>query len=294
MAEKLEKPVIELVTYKFYLDDPKDRKEYYEMRKVLESAGYECFCVISLGKEHRIPAGKYEIDTKFLFNNQYDTVETDDHPGYRIFDWFERYTESDFKVGHYIKPFTKGRKLLDEIKVKRAVCRFCGAQYEWPFETGYCTKCRGSQYLTPDKYWMLRLSNVNESYKQWAKNKEIPLPNDVLADIAQQQKIAAQARLEAAIERRLKRMREKKRAAELEYSVIKWLIDKGFTNIENLIFYAHSMTFCLGWRERLTNEDLKFVYSKINDFPKVFPMLNFAIKKGDPNGKSTVVYKSSE
>jgi hypothetical protein len=142
---------------KYHLDitSEPETKEYKELTEKLNKADLQFFNVLSFQKGNDIPEGWHEIDTDFLFSNQYNTKS-----GFRIFEWYEIIHENkNIKEGYYI---SKGMDKLREAQKSQGICGYCGARYnlnEQPKQT-WCDKCLDSEFLTENDLCLLRILPV--------------------------------------------------------------------------------------------------------------------------------------
>lgn len=251
------------VTLKQYSFDtnrsPEDRKAYENLVKDLKARGLKCFSAI--GNRGEQLNGEFEIETKILFDNQYNTVE-----GVRIFEWREPYdiNHTGIKVGYYIDSDISELREAQNTQYK---CNYCGRRYslaELP-DSGYCTACRGSEYLTPKEYKLLKLTPVVESNPEFDE-----VPESVISDIKAVQKEArkesAQQTLESALNSAQKTFDDSVKSARLMHEATLWLVEQGFGEYaDNLIYYNHNDRFCFGWRNSLSSTDP--ILDVLTEFP---------------------------
>lgn len=210
-----------------------------------------------------------EIDLKHLFGNQCNTTD-----GRRIFDWWEEYTQTSYRRGHWIEVTEE----LAQARRDALRCGYCGHTYGPnhdgpPPADGFCEHCLDSAYLKPKAFQMIRLAPVIEP-----EAERPPLTEEELAALMPRY-LEAQTRGNAAraAERRAKERQriedDRKRiyekvipAAEAEYKGKLWLWEHEIS-LDNVIYYNHTGRFCFGWRSKLSQE----VASKLLDVLCEFP-----------------------
>ena len=168
--------------------------------------------------------------------------------GKRIFDWADYMSINNRRLrwGHYVVNIEE----LDEYRRQFYKCGFCGHMETHP---GWCTKCRGSEYLKPKDYPLLKLRQLTTE-----PDYSTQPPADVLASIKEEQAATARRKAVEWHERTLARLEQKIRDAETEREFINFAIDKGLTyqTLQNCIFYSHTGTFCFGWSTPLTDDEI--------------------------------------
>jgi hypothetical protein len=186
------------------------------------------------------------LETKFLFNNQWNTapVSTSD-TGLRVFDWHEQYIPESKKVSGYWLSLSKDAILIRE---STYACGYCGFQTreQTIIGSGFCLNCLESPYLKEKELYLLRLrsiSNKAERPKLSEEEKSWLVPYYIKAQTKLREK---QARKK--LETIKKEKKEKIELAEMEYHGFLWLIHNKIST-ENVIFYPHIRTFCFGWRD---------------------------------------------
>lgn len=245
-----------LITVKTYDFPSATDPGYVALRAKLEARGLPLFNVNAMSGEPRVPAGTYDVDPSHLFNNQVNTVATDESKGWRVFDWYEgiHYSHNGRptprRAGHYIEA-GEGYDALQQARREQFACGYCGARYHLP-DFDWCTKCRGSQYLKPADFPLLRLRPVSEHNPD---RSEQP-PADVLASIGFDHAAADRKRVLAHVERFREENEEKAARRSLELRFRELCAEAGLTmrDLSNLIAYSKPKTtdlrFTFGWRDR--------------------------------------------
>lgn len=271
--------------YCFDIREPDQKKAYGNLRQQLEQthAG-KFFNVLADPKKDRSRAklGQHiteevELETKFLFNNQWN--EAGDN-GRRLFDWYEGIYYNEGRKNKHLKGGHWLEQTPEMIAIRRdtLTCGYCGHHirpgeaHKW-----YCEKCLGSKYLTEKDLKLLRLLPVAERddrrhYITDAERAEIlPLWKEAqgLGQIAreQAQKSRNRQKVAALIPEAEKKAAELIEEANIKTKAFTWLLDHEINILDNVIFYTHTQRFGFGWREPFTPE----VKSKLLDILSEFP-----------------------
>lgn len=214
-----------------------------------------------------IPEGEYEIDESHIFDDQYNTKDTEKGKGFRVFEYSEALTNPTggasprpLGYGYYI---ASGIEEIRALQKQIKVCCYCGEQYK-NTNLVWCTSCRGSEYLQPDKFKLLKLIPVLDKWK--SNFDDIVVPDDVIEDIAKQQKATRQRLLLKRNADKIASINAEIEASKKELSGFQWLIDHDI-NFENCIYYTHTDQFSFGWRNPLTELEQEEIYKKMNGFP---------------------------
>ena len=238
-------------TYYLNLEKENQKKTYNELKEKLKSWGYKLFsCISPIGydeieKYRKAIKGKQEIETNYLFNNQFNTVS-----GYRIFLWKEEIVPNKkIKKGHYIE---YSKELMNAIK-NQYVCGYCGARYNGkPFK--FCNKCLGSEYLEKENYPLLELRSIEKTnFKSTATKQE-------LKDLEKFILSAQNTQREKAFEKRIKEEKGKHQKnlekAKFEHNLAIFLLENRILNSE-WIFYNHTNTIVFGWNSNIDRDKLE-------------------------------------
>lgn len=195
--------------------------------------------------------GTFEVD--YIHADQLTTK-----CGKRIHDWAEYMSPKSRRIrwGHYVENIDE----LNEYRSQFYRCGYCGDTYDHP---SWCESCRGSAYLTPEVYHLLKLNRLD------LPRQHEPVPDDVLASIEEAQHQAAIRIAEQKYISKMKDLNQRIRDAEHEKVFIDEAIRRGLTwqTLDNVIFYGHTQTFCLGWRKPVTETEADAFKSLMNDFP---------------------------
>jgi hypothetical protein len=152
--------------YRYDLDSRIDdreqvKAEYEALIATIKATGLKCSSTIpEIGNsKHRdrltkiraiADNGIVEIETKFLFDNQFNSPEL------RLYFWEEYdYPNKDIKEGYYIELTEEYREILSNT----VQCKFCGKQ-EIKSDKVFCSKCLGNEYLTEDSLELTILTPI--------------------------------------------------------------------------------------------------------------------------------------
>jgi len=205
----------------------------------------------------QIPEGVYEIDLSYIFSNQYNTIETPNSKGFRIFEYCRVYKQNAddlTNIGYYI---AEGIEEIREYQKRLKKCNYCGKQY-LDSDLEFCEACRTSEYLEEKQYHLLRLTNICDEY-----SKE-PLPVHIISDIKTKQIKANLQRENKRQKQALIDLQNEIKEKQLEFDVRKSLFENGFSSkeVDNLIYYSHTKQFCFGWREKV--QDKQSLLDRLN------------------------------
>jgi hypothetical protein len=211
-----------------------------------------------------MPEGEIELDLGHLFDNQWNTVDTAEGNGWRVFDWYQEiHPNSYIKSGHYL---TITQEMIDARDTRRC-CGYCGKQTDDPAPE-FCDQCLGSEYLKESELGLLRL--MPASFDRF-KNDRPELTEREAAELVPIHRERTKERRRASNKARVARQRaqaeRKVKQAEHELEITDWLIehdiDPGLA-----IYYSHTDRWCFGWREPLGPEEVEELLEKLgSEFP---------------------------
>ena len=211
-----------------------------------------------------IPEGKYKIDLKNIFSNQYNTIDTEGKKGYRVFEYSECLTTptgysstEPLGYGYYI---SKGIEEIRAYQKDLNVCGYCGKQY-YKSKKVWCNACLGSEHLTEDNYLLLKLKNINDD--SYYKGK---IPKSIINKIKANQKQARLLMLEKEKIEHMESILRDIKNKKIELKAFTWLVEKDI-DFNNVIFYTHTNTFCFGWRDLLNDKQKEVLNKKLKNFP---------------------------
>ncbi len=244
--------------YQWNLDIPEQKEEYLKMVEKLRDGRKWMNAWGGNHKYHKPGTFPIELETKFLFNNQWNSTDE------RVLDWYEEWKgeKSHWKCGHYLEITQEMRDIRDN----HIHCGYCGNIVEKSTGMVFCNKCLNSPYLKQEELWMLRMLPISSSDKKRSKTltqeeTEYLLPLYIEAQTKLKEKVTAELR------ENLKKRRDKVvDNANIEYNAMIWLLDHGLT-IENWIYYDHQNEFCFGWRNPVSKEVVDAVSEILKQFP---------------------------
>jgi hypothetical protein len=265
-----------LHAYHFNTSKHDEARAYDEMCAALTAQGLECFATHApmFGKDgHYLPklAGEIELETKHLFNNQWNT------PTHRVFDWAEDiYPNRYIKAGHWLEQTDEMRA----IRANTATCGYCGHQ-EPVGQHQFCPKCIGSEYLKPTELHLLRMLPVDAG----SFPKRAPLTDEEARKLTPRyehaQGLGVQVRDLEKMSKRRQRIADLVPNAQakgtklvndavIETAALTWLMDHGYRDIDNVIYYTHTGKFGFGWRTPLDAAEVSALLDIITEFPYLY------------------------
>lgn len=240
-------------------------KEFKELEKRIEKEGGKSFGKALAYRWDKKPfdfdSFKYskpetvEIETKCLFNNQWNTKDK------RVFDCIGCYDNYDWN-----EIFAQWLDITPEmiqIRKDSYKCGYCGKQYCDPGK-GFCSECIGNKFLKKEDLYLLRLLSINSTLKR----KELTqMEFDILLPLwAKEQTETQNKLLKDKIEDFQRQIKKDYQNHKIEFKGLQWLIDnKKFQYIDNIIYYNHTETFCIGWRDPV--QDQQEVLKDMKGFP---------------------------
>lgn len=209
--------------------------------------------------EHRewFTTHEVDLDLSFVFNDQWNSVTTDEHSGYRVFDWVEYYSHHNKSNiwGHWLEVTDE----MVEAREKILRCGYCAQHYgevhedHLPLPTEgpcFCHKCLSNSYLKEEEINMLRLRPVSEGRKPFRDltqdERDWLLPRYVEAQVNTKNE-AAKARAK----QQRNKIEEERKLDAMKYDGFDRLLNAEL-DINNVIFYSHIPTFKFGWRSAMS------------------------------------------
>jgi len=249
-----------------YYFDTRNREEaaaYKELAAHLLKTNGECFETHGGKGSHYNAAWRdgvpVALETKYLFNNQWNTAPGGVAGNRRVFDWAQDYPinfSQHIKRGHYLEITPEMQAARDHT----VTCGYCGHQEPDTAAASFCPKCIGSEYLEEKNLPLTRLQPVS------SKAARQPLTDGEAAILIprwrEAQGLGKRAREGAALSKRRQNIAqlipkaEAKAAVDIEAArtetaALTWLMDAGYRDIENVIYYTHTGRFGFGWRKPL-------------------------------------------
>lgn len=259
--------------YHFNVREPKQAQAWADLKRRLKKT-HRLFH--ALGKNPGQSGGEEQVvlNPEHLFSNQW--IEAGEG-GRRLFDWYMQYLPDlpDIKRGYYLDITDEMRQTREETYK----CGYCGNQYVKPEQT-FCDKCLGSEYLEEKELHLLRLvpvagdhtgDNVRPGLTDEERQALVPLYREAqgLGKISREQEKKAILRQKVAA---LVSEAEKKAKALVEEAITEqeaytWLLDHGYRDIDNIIYYDHSKTFSFGWLRSIPEDQKQELVELLKDFP---------------------------
>lgn len=257
------KPItLKLVKYNLQTRQKEDAEEYARIKERAAALGYRLMDVSNPSKYHNLP-DVVEIDTVYLFNNQYNTK-----CGHRVHDWYEGidYRNRTFKSGYYLDADDDSLERLKQAKLEQLACGYCG-DHSGVAGQKFCSNCLGSPYLKEDSLYLLRLIPVLHDH---GKDPRAELTPEELAQIKPLY-VEAQSALNIAAEKARREDLQKEfdrttRKALTKFSGFTWLLDHGI-NTTNVIYYDHTDKFSFGWQGAMEPSVQEVIKAKMVGFP---------------------------
>ena len=265
-------------TYSFDLNDPAQREPYIQLSERLKAevklrqrghcmnviAGYDAEArkwgeVVKAAES----AGVLTLETKHLFDNQWNSVEAG-----RVFDWYEgiNFENRLLKFGHWLEITPE----MMAVRRNTVACGYTGQQF--PADCGMTFNTTpaglGSFGLKESELSMLRLLPV---WPEGVRRKEL-----TAAEREELLPLYIAARQEGQAKQRAKQRAEVEAEyvkdcalAEMEHKGKLWLLDRSMT-LENVIFYNHTARFSFGWRTAYGPKSAAALADALKGFPYAF------------------------
>jgi hypothetical protein len=240
------------------------RQEWNDLHTELLATPSRGRCMHTLGDytQHSDALDNVEIELELthVFDNQWNTAPIPGvaDTGLRVFDWADSADRTTHKSGHYLDVTPE----MIAARNNTFRCGYCGFQTRdhdlVERQNHFCEQCRDSEHLKQTDLSLTRLLPVS------AEQNRAPLTESETAWLVPDF-IDAQihGRTKRGIER-IKKLRDSiekdyqasTRNAQMKRDGLVWLLDRGL-DINNVIYYNHTETFCIGWREALSDELMK-------------------------------------
>lgn len=259
-----------LTKYKFDVRIPSEKIAYSELCKELKNKGLKCFESHG-GRLHYLIEldGQIELETKHLFDNQWNTAPVNDNNGHRVFDWAQDYqpNRSPFIKQGYFLEVTRGMR---EVRDNTCACGYCGKQEPSAKGLIFCPYCIGSEYMTESELYLTRMQPVSSKTSrteltQAEKDYLLPLFIDAKIHGNTERDKLRIAKERASIKAEFEKVTNN---AKKEFEGKTWLMDHGI-NMSNVIYYSHTGRFCFGWRNPIGAER-EVLTAKLEGFPFEF------------------------
>ena len=221
----------EIKHYRFDISCPEQGKEYQELRNKLRKTVKTA--MPHMGSSKLRDVTEVTLDPKHLFDNQWNTEE-----GYRVMEWqYSVHENMRIKEGYYlVLP-----KEAVELRERKRKCGYCG---ELSDTEGVHLKCVKSEYIN--------LKTLRLAYFGKIIDPVFPDPTeDTLASFYQGKKAWALKTIEGDLKTAERDYQEALKG--IEYN--RELVELGFFDLDNVIYYKHKKTLSIGWRTPLSMEE---------------------------------------
>lgn len=266
-----------LKSYYFNTRNPKDAAAYKTLRAQLAATNGRCFETWGGMGSHYNAAWAdgvpVTLETAHLFGEQWDTAPADIAGNLRVHNWAQDYpagnlTNNYIKRGHYLAVTDEMRAAIhDNVK-----CRYCGHMEPAALGHELCPKCIGSEYLTEPDLKLTRLMRIDDS-------SDAPeLTEAEAAELVPRWRAAQGLGKENVLSKRRAKIAGLVAAAEakgaglvaaarIETAAHTWLMDAGYRDIENVIYYTHTGRFAFGWSKPLGAAEYGALVELLCEFP---------------------------
>lgn len=207
-----------------------------------------------------------ELETKHLFSNQWNSSPFGEfhESGARLFNWaMVKWPNKSIATGYWLEQ----TQAMANILAETSKCGYCGNQAPTGSKV-FCDRCLDSEYLDVSDLKLLRMMPISfegnrAELTQEERNLLEPqyLEHQTEAKSVRTTKRLAKERTQVA-----KDYHEASEKARTEYEGKMWFLNREL-NTGNLIYYSHTKTFCLGWREPLDPKLAEAWRKKTEGFP---------------------------
>ena len=285
----------ELVYYRIDVSRPEGRTAYAELCETLKEIPFETWVVqgrfpngetnFGLHKfikslqekldiristaEYQLHSREIHLETKHLFEDQWNTVEGFRLHNKALFEW----PALHIKEGYYIRQNPQMIAVLQGT----AKCGYC--RHQAPVgEKDFCDKCISSPYLEVSQLRLLRMEPIEASERRTGKTLRVPRGAKPLSEaelaVIMPRYVEAQTKLREQREAKLRADVEAEFSKTIELATIKhdgmlWMLDAGIST-ESTVFYPHTRTFTFGWRNPVSKEVKAELVEKLKEFPFKF------------------------
>lgn len=207
-----------------------------------------------------------ELETKHLFSNQWNSAPFGkfEKSGARLFNWARvQWPNRNIAEGYWLEQ----TQAMANILAETSKCGYCGHQAPTGSKV-FCDSCLGGEHLEMGQIKLLRMMPISfdgsrPELTQEERNLLEPQYLEHQTKAKSARSIARMAKERAQVEKDYLEASEK---ARMEYEGKMWFMDREL-NTGNLIYYNHTKTFCLGWREPLDPKLAEAWREKTEGFP---------------------------
>ena len=266
----------------FHLRDPDDKARYDGLGVALSGMGLKPMTTSrgTMAQEPRaaehqnalrkLDGCEVELDTQFLFDNQWNTVGKEGHRGLRVFDWHDSsiYDVQHVRTVQWLQQTEEMRTIRDNT----LKCGYCGKQCtgEAIPADGFCFACVDSEYLKRSDLPLLRLLPISsqrgrvQELTEYEAGFMVPAYIDAQVHGRTERGIARIAKRRTQIEERHDKTVEN---ARIERDGHRWILDNIPALDANAIFYNHTGRWSFGWNTPLDQGVVDELLDVISEFP---------------------------
>lgn len=272
-----------LRTYRIDTSTPEGRMEWGDLEAKLVGMGLKCHESWSKAGQrvhYQIGAAiagdeswaEIELETGYLFDDQWNTAPINGGNGYRVMDWALDANvgmsgwAGNIKSGYWLEPTEEMAKVRREYHK----CGYCGAMYHLPDQV-FCGRCLDSEYLQPKDLPLLRLLPVGTSFGTKRPELTEAEEADLLPRYREAQIHGSTERGKARIAKARANVAEKytkaARSAEAERDGMIWLLDHAPGLADNALYYHHTERWNVGWKKQIDAAMVEEVKAALAGFP---------------------------
>ena len=238
--------------FSFDLDKENDKEKWEELKKMLKDLGIKPFIyntMVNGYSKYIIPAENrtenIELDTDWLAGNQWNG-NCDTLKNHRIFDFFLlELPNKKIKRGYWLEPTYETMDIRGQFR-----CGYCGKIVGYNPEGDYHTHCFGNEFME-EKF--LHCTKYRRIWQNSIENEK--LPEEIMDLFVIKKKETMTRKLEKTKRQTIDNLTEKVKDTEHEFTWKKYLVDHGFFDIDNVIFYQHKKEFNFGWRRVFSKDE---------------------------------------
>lgn len=262
-----------LHSYTFNLKDKEQKAQYGKLVDKLTAMGLVCFTGMDPRTDsrhyaeniHPLDGQTIELETKFVFNNQWNTAPTaTSDQGLRVFDWAQphRIEFEHIVFGMWLEQTEEMKSLRDNTYK----CGYCGKNHYKP-KIEFCSSCLDSEYLQESDLDLLLLLPVSQ---EDTKRKGVKAPESLVKEYRDRQLYAStvtrpakeMAKAAKRWDKDIAEMKESQAKLAKVVEVMEWAKANNL-NTSNFIVYSHTNTICIGWQRKLSKRE-------VNDYQTLF------------------------
>jgi len=215
---------------------------------------------------------KYLLGYKALYNSyKDDIIKVSVDYGYIFNDQFNGNDNKRYLEYEYIIFNSKGYNALELKRKNTLICGYCGKLYDISTDLKYCDKCRNSEYLTEENYYLLELKPINNNMRV-----KHTIPINIKKDIIKLQKARAIEDGKRDLINIRKQLENDIKIYKKNILILKYLLnnDKYYQLLDNFIYYNHNNILSFNWKK----EDKPASFYNSIDKEKFESDLNVTVK----------------